>query len=590
MSDPVNSDPSKGLGLGAPLFDDNPASVDLLGYTAIAEAIAETVLRSGLDPVAIGVNAMWGGGKSTVLKLTAEKLREHSDVIVVEVDPWEFVDSGDPRGTLIARVIEGMSARLAEVSSQTENKTVQTQIAKARTKLNEMRKRVVWSKVASVAITSAVTLTPDIAGMVRALIPEPPENGEAPSDGSAGMSGFRDDFTEMLRDLTSVRRVIVLVDDLDRCLPPEILGALEAIKLFLSVEGMAFVIAADDDVIRAGVEGELGQAGADFAKRYTEKIIQLPFSLPRLSRDVAQAYIALLLTGARDDCTDSALMKIAAAASDRRASSNAPFVVPDEALPFPSSEDLTRAETIALGLRADQWSSPRAVKRFLNNFAIRAQIAKSWRIHIPVDVLLKLWIMEHRHSDQFREMASLADSERLDLLRKLEAEDSEAEPLLRAWAAHGPKLSERSDDVTKYITLAGAVTSSLVAGGALTQPEGEVLNALLDETDSVRRAAIMAFSKQTELRHANILVELASRVTSPAQKSSALDSLQRLMPSYPVHRDDVLAVLLDPLILASFDEADVPSLSGFPEVLEAIVEATPSENLRAVAADELREL
>ena len=68
-----------------------------IGYTAIAEAIAETVLRSGLDPVAIGVNAMWGGGKSTVLKLTAEKLREHSDVIVVEVDPWEFVDSGDPR-------------------------------------------------------------------------------------------------------------------------------------------------------------------------------------------------------------------------------------------------------------------------------------------------------------------------------------------------------------------------------------------------------------------------------------------------------------------------------------------------------------
>ena len=43
-------------------------------------------------------------------------------------------------------------------------------------------------------------------------------------------------------ELPEIERVVVLVDDLDRCLPDAIVAALEATKLVLSVPKMAFVM------------------------------------------------------------------------------------------------------------------------------------------------------------------------------------------------------------------------------------------------------------------------------------------------------------------------------------------------------------
>lgn len=47
--------------------------------------------------------------------------------------------------------------------------------------------------------------------------------------------------------LRRVRRVIVLVDDLDGCLPDTVVETLETIRLFLAVPKMSFVVAADED-------------------------------------------------------------------------------------------------------------------------------------------------------------------------------------------------------------------------------------------------------------------------------------------------------------------------------------------------------
>ena len=46
---------------------------------------------------------------------------------------------------------------------------------------------------------------------------------------------FRQDFKELL-DEAKIQKLIILIDDLDRCLPDRIIDNLEAIKLFLNVE------------------------------------------------------------------------------------------------------------------------------------------------------------------------------------------------------------------------------------------------------------------------------------------------------------------------------------------------------------------
>ena len=50
-----------------PLRDDNPSPVDLLGFEDFVDVVEEDRPTSDLDPITVGVNAPWGGGKTTVL-------------------------------------------------------------------------------------------------------------------------------------------------------------------------------------------------------------------------------------------------------------------------------------------------------------------------------------------------------------------------------------------------------------------------------------------------------------------------------------------------------------------------------------------
>ena len=103
-------------------------------------------------------------------------------------------------------------------------------------------------------------------------------------------------------------RLVVFVDDLDRCLPEKAVEVLEAIKLFLDVPGCVFMLGLDDKVIARGVEIKYRQAGltedetgSDRQQRliegshYLEKIIQLPFQLPPIAQEEMQSFVAGLI-------------------------------------------------------------------------------------------------------------------------------------------------------------------------------------------------------------------------------------------------------------------------------------------------------
>ncbi|HNZ02356.1 MAG TPA: SUMF1/EgtB/PvdO family nonheme iron enzyme [Anaerolineaceae bacterium] len=138
-------------------------------------------------------------------------------------------------------------------------------------------------------------------------------------------------------------RLIVFVDDLDRCLPEKAVQILEAIKLFMDVPGVVFVLGMDRLIVRRGIETYYG---AMLAKQdrmdvipidgdsYLQKMIQIPFYLPPLSTDGRLKYINSLLE--KDDSLD----------------------------------DLTR-QVISIGV----FPTPRQIKRVLNIFFLLRQIA-----------------------------------------------------------------------------------------------------------------------------------------------------------------------------------------------------------------------
>ena len=95
---------------------------------------------------------------------------------------------------------------------------------------------------------------------------------------------FRKEFEELL-ERADIDRLVVLVDDLDRCLPEIAIETLEAIRLFLFVPRAAFVIAADEGMIEYAVRQHFPDlpvttGPATYARNYLEKLIQVPFRLP----------------------------------------------------------------------------------------------------------------------------------------------------------------------------------------------------------------------------------------------------------------------------------------------------------------------
>ncbi|KEP38708.1 P-loop NTPase fold protein [Mycobacterium kansasii] len=474
------------------LWDDNPSTLDLLGFDAVVEPIVAAVRERNIHPLTLSVQSPWGGGKSTILKLIEAEFKDDDTCFVVSTNPWAYDDQVDVKGTLISEILHGIESQIPDPSIK----------AKVAEKAKELLGRISWSRAAVAIAKGALTFQVDPKQIAEIFQPKDP-------GGPDSMAGFNDAYKALLALIPNVERVVVLVDDLDRCLPDAVTATLEAIKLFLSTEKMVFVLAADQDMVRDAISVSLDGArrGDIFAKRYLEKIVQLPIALPRLSATDAEAYIGLLIAGRSMKETD--LRVLAAHVRARRNAHQTPLLHDFEALAVkPAEDDLALATQLAEGLSADRRSNPRQIKRFLNAFGVRESIARARGVTIPPAVMIKMLLLEELHRTSFNTLAAANVQERKTMVARWEAwsnpsgEEGEDATLpegidesTKEWAAAPPSLS--SENLDPYLTLAASLIN--VSMGA--QVSDEVLahiNDLLGASEAARNVAADSLSERGE--------------------------------------------------------------------------------------------
>lgn len=89
-------------------------------------------------------------------------------------------------------------------------------------------------------------------------------------------------------------RMVFFIDDLDRCVPEQILRMLEALKLYLNLPNCIYFLGVD----RGGLESSIKQRYKDLdvhEAEYLDKIVQLPFAIPPISEESIGNFIAPLL-------------------------------------------------------------------------------------------------------------------------------------------------------------------------------------------------------------------------------------------------------------------------------------------------------
>lgn len=417
------------------ILPDNETSVDLLNNEAIATTIIELLRERPDRPVTIGVHGDWGAGKSSILEMIEAGFDKEKKVLCLKFNGWRFQGFEDAKIALIEGIVTGLVEK-------------RPALTKATGVVKDVFKRIDWLKIAKKAGGLAMTAytgipTPDqIGGIVSVLegilvnpgqlatteniscaiegvksVLNPAETKNVPEE----VEEFRKAFDKLLEG-AGVEQLVVLIDDLDRCLPDTAIETLEAIRLFVFTARTAFVVAADEAMIEYAVRKHFPDlpettGPRDYARNYLEKLIQVPFRIPALGETETRIYVTLLLAGAElgeDDVGFGTLVKMARLNLKRPwESSPLDAATVNEALGSNAGKAhnaLMLSDQVGPILANGSKGNPRQIKRFLNMLLLRQRTAdaRGFGEEIQVPVLAKLMLAERFLPSLFDQIATIA--------------------------------------------------------------------------------------------------------------------------------------------------------------------------------------
>lgn len=434
----------------APLgyLSDQETKVDLLNNEAIAKTIVRLIDETVDSAVTIGVHGDWGAGKSSVLEMVEKAFPDEGDVLCLKFSGWQFQGFEDAKIALIEGVVNGLI----------EKRSLTT---KAADEVKRILKSVDWLKVAKKggglaltaftgipliglddlvgsAIEHVKNLAMDKDAREAAIKSIEDFKKEKKHDEPAGRSvpteirEFREAYKELIKK-ASIKRLVVLIDDLDRCLPQTAIETLEAIRLFVLWDKTAFIVGADEGMIEIAVRdhfknlpeidvasGNARDSGQNYTRSYLEKLLQVPFRIPALGETETGIYVTLLLLGRALGEESPEFLKLLALG---RAALGKPWEgkgIDHDAIKAAVGERfdeigeaLNLADRVSPVLAAGTKGNPRQIKRFLNALALRLAVAQERGFGDTIEQprLAKVMLAEmFLHPTVFDHMATTAAS------------------------------------------------------------------------------------------------------------------------------------------------------------------------------------
>lgn len=576
------------------MWSDNETNLDLINVQHLVTAVTGLACAPHLQPLTVGVFGPWGSGKSSVMRMVREGLETQDGVVCVSFNGWLFEGYEDAKAALMGTILDELQDQL-------------TPKGKALELLKHLRERVDWLRLMGMAGKNLLSFTltglpnPDTLGQAARAIAEHAQGArldevkelvkEAPEKDAnlrRTVREFRGDFSRLLEQ-SKVSTLVVLIDDLDRCLPDTVIETLEAIRLFLFVPRTAFVIGADEELVQHAVKlrfPEVRGSQYDVGRDYLEKLVQVPVRIPPMSRTEVETYINLLFAERRmaeadlKTLSENLLGRTPETALDVGFNLQTAHDLLDQ-VPAELEEDLTLAQQVADVLTNILRGNPRQVKRFLNALVLRLTMADSRGVTLKRRVLAKLMLLEEFRPQAFQTLAewqgeqggqpeeirALEGRLREDQAESVEAArqdgaaagddgtvgDNEEEGAQRStavperarawldgdwlegWVAMNPTLS--GEDLGPYFYFAReAITVSFAGGQRLSRPAKEVLDLFSSPSRAYR---IQAASKAEELSEADAvsvfqaLTDRARRHEDLGEDGSPLDALLTLAEKRP---------------------------------------------------------
>ncbi|MEA1965734.1 MAG: HEAT repeat domain-containing protein [Euryarchaeota archaeon] len=326
-----------------------------MGFDDYADILLELIGNfDARSPLTIGIHGRWGSGKTSLMRMVEAKFEDDTKVKTVWFNAWAYGRDESIGLALLQQILNEF---------QKEEKLTVKGI-RLIGNIGKLGTDAILRKTTTITLKEAENLFESSVGIKSTL---------------------RDDFEAAIDEcLEDGGRLVVFIDDLDRCLPEKTIEILEVIKLFLDVPKCIFVIGVEKDVIERGIEVRYKSkdqkpiSGQD----YIEKIIQVPFTLPPIREEDMSAFIENLGIVGREK---------------------------------------GYAKIVAKGTGCN----PRKVKLFLNVLRIRQAIAERTGWKIEHDLSAKLFVFEYVFPEFYKDVVKYKHQDILCKLERLAKGDSD---------------------------------------------------------------------------------------------------------------------------------------------------------------------
>ena len=487
------------------MWKDSETNIDYLSFDYLVKAVEDIVMDDTLTPSTIGVYGDWGSGKSSLMQMVEKALVEKykEEVVCIHFNGWLFEGYEDAKTAFCGTILEELRKHKtipSKVKGQITSLLKKIDGKKILMKGGSIALDVLLtggiSSLASLTVDSiASTLKNKIEGVNADDIREALKDFKKDSENKKReeVKNFQKEFELILKE-SNIKRMVVFVDELDRCKPDTVLDIFEAMRLFLFVKGSSFVIGADSRLIDYAIKSRYKNIpgnNLDISKEYLEKLIQYPVTIPQLDKNELEKYLTCLLLEKDIDNVANAIKKCN------------PYEPINEQLLI--EEHLGKEETIKKALALSRQVSPilaaklngnpRQCKRFFNALFMRISMAESRGITLDKNVLAKLMLLEYFKEAMY---VMVVDANNASYLKELESGNLSEGNIFTKWASEdwvkewlAIEVNLSGINLRDYYYFSRSTQRVDMSIKELLSPEAQkCLDYLLDKTDSNRKLAI----------------------------------------------------------------------------------------------------
>lgn len=227
---------------------------DRFSRWAFSERVAQ-VISKRTDPssIVIGLYGIWGDGKTSVLNFIEKSLEKNDNVICIKFNPWRFGTEEE--------LLTGFFFTIADA--------LDTELVTTGDKFKAFVKRTA-SDVTSLAGVEGV------GNIVSSFI------------STIDINELRKRVENELQN--AKKRILVLIDDVDRLEKTEIHTLFRIVKLTADFKYTSYILAFDKDVVATSLQDRYSSTMHNAGEAFLEKIIQIPLHLPSIEKQVLREF------------------------------------------------------------------------------------------------------------------------------------------------------------------------------------------------------------------------------------------------------------------------------------------------------------